>query len=137
MNVTELTGLELVRAWIHAENKRKEMQKELDDQKARVATLEEQALLYLTDEDLDGVKLEGKTVFIRTDRFASINKEDEETAFELLEKYGADFLIKTSVNANSLKGWVKEYIEEHGELPEDLKEVLNIFEKPRVRMRKA
>ena len=58
--------------------------------------------------------------------------------YQYLKDNGFGALVKETVNANTLSGWVKEQMEENDdELPEDLAEFINLYEKTAVGIRKA
>lgn len=53
---------------------------------------------------------------------------DDGLFFERLREAGLSDLIRESVNANTLQGAVSSLVEERGELPGGLEDVLNVYE---------
>ena len=56
--------------------------------------------------------------------------------FEVLRNEGLGDLIKETVNANTLSSSMKAYVEENGELSEDLAKCLNVYETYDIQKRK-
>lgn len=76
----------------------------------------------------------GKTFYIHTTTYVSTRKGSADLVREWLENNGHDSLVKPSVHASTLAGFVRE-IRKDSELPEELEALLNIYEKPEVRVR--
>jgi hypothetical protein len=66
---------------------------------------------------ITSIKAEGRTYFTRIDTYASLDAAKPDVAFKWIDEIGCDFLIKKTVNAQSLTREVKAYIEETGEIP--------------------
>lgn len=90
-------------------------------------------------EEVDGFKRGGKTFFPTTDFFASVRKEDKPAVLAWLKANGHPHMVKEDVNAASLKGLVKEFVDndEEGRLPEGLDGIVQTYTVPTVGMRKA
>ena len=56
--------------------------------------------------------------------------------FEVLREEGLGDLIKETVNANTLSSSMKAYVEENGELSEDLAKCINVYETFDIQKRK-
>lgn len=88
--------------------------------KLRKAELEtKEGILYAM---LEGVGITsfstgGYTYFARIDTYASVDAAKREAAFKWLKDLGYDYLIKETVNAQSLTAEVKKHIEETQETP--------------------
>jgi hypothetical protein len=65
--------------------------------------------------------------------YASCTKENEDKLFLFLDEQGRKDLIKTTVNAKSLSGFVKEIVEEGQTVPE----FISYYMKPQARLYKA
>ena len=71
-------------------------------------------------------------------------KRNEEKLKTYLKQNGAEWLIKETIPASSLRKWVKDIMEEQEEpvfnieqrIPEDLRELVNVYLKPVVSIRK-
>jgi hypothetical protein len=80
--------------------------------------LKEEAL-YATFEDvgITSFSTGGYTYFARIDTYASVDAAKRGAAFKWLRDIGYDYLIKETVNAQSLTAEVKKHIEETQETP--------------------
>jgi len=73
-----------------------------------------------------------------------ISSRNEEKLKTYLKQNGAEWLIKETIPASSLRKWVKDIMEEQEEpvfnveqrIPEDLRELVNVYLKPVVSIRK-
>lgn len=57
--------------------------------------------------------------------------------FEVLREQGLGDLIKETVNARTLQSTIRALVEEQGELPEELADVINVYEALDIKRRKA
>lgn len=66
---------------------------------------------------ITSIKAEGRTYFTRVDTYASVDAAKVDTAFKWIDEIGCDYLIKKTVNAQSLTREVKAFIESGGDTP--------------------
>ena len=125
----------IIKEWLDAERKRKAIEKDLDQQKTVVASLEEECLEYMGTEGIQSVKMDGATIYLRIDRYASLTEGG--AALDSLRIAGAGDLIKETINSQVLSSWAREQLDSFGELPACVEGHVQVTEKHRVRMRKA
>lgn len=105
---------------------------ELDAQtkklKAEFDALEPEVITYLEQEGLDRVTLDGRTVSIRRQLWASVNKENP-FALDILRDNGLEDFIEEKVNSQRISSYVREFEKNGQEIPEWCKEALNLTEK--------
>lgn len=113
---------------------------ELDAQtkklKAEFEALEPEVITYLEQEGLDRVTLDGRTVSIRRQLWASVNKENP-FALDILRDNGLGDFIEEKVNSQRISSYVREFEKNGQEIPEWCSEALNISEKFNVSIVKA
>lgn len=109
---------------------------------AAIETLGNRVIDDFSTRGVQSVSLEGSTFFISTRRFASIRKENRAQAIEILE--GAGLRDMLTVNAQTFASWYNEQVEaaaagalENDGLPVGLSELCEVYEKPRLSIRKS
>lgn len=60
------------------------------------------------------------TLYLRHDVFTSINAENKEKVYEWFRNHGASTLIVEHIHPQTLKAWVKETLENGGEIPMEI-----------------
>lgn len=143
---------ELLRALISLEREAKaaeEVAKELKSalQEMRVQVAERMAL-----DGCDGMKIDGVSVFPRTDLYATFRPDglDDEQVDELLARHGLEHLRKLTIHGGQFRSAMREIVNEAREaevdlavrdaveaLPEDLRPHVRIYEETRAMTRKA
>lgn len=75
----------------------------------------------LDEMGLDGAPITGiGRISLRAEVYASIVKDQKDEAYAWLAEHGHGALIKDTVNASSLKAWMKEQLANGEELPEEI-----------------
>ncbi|MBN9393067.1 MAG: hypothetical protein J0I20_33855 [Chloroflexi bacterium] len=97
---------------------------------------QERALEYFADNGLERARLDGMTIYHTSRAWVKVDL-DQEGVKEVLDRNGLGYLVKETVNTNSLSSWYSEQRELGTELSPELLEVLTISETPEVRVRKA
>lgn len=119
----------------------KDRKKALDDElkavNARIAEVEEQLASKMVEEEIQSFQRSGKTFYVTTKVFASAVPERKVELFAWLKDHGFGDMVTETVNANTLSAWVREQLEESESLPEGLEELVNVYEKTSVGIRKA
>lgn len=108
----------------------KQLNAELDVLDARLA----QAMI---DQETQSFSRAGKLYYIKTITRASAKAGEAENLYKWLKEHGAADLVKETVNAQTLTGYVKELLDETEDLPAGLGDLVNVYEKQTVAMRKA
>ena len=120
-----------------------QLKKELDELdaktkklKAEFDALEPEVISYLEQEGLDRVTMDGKTVSVRRQLWASVNKENP-FALDILRDQGLADFIEEKVNSQRISGFVREFEKNGQDIPTWCNDALNITEKFNVSVVKA
>ena len=112
---------------------------ELDDQlkrcKAELAEMEMRLVEKFAMEGISNVKVDGSTVSRRIEKHYSISPGHRAAVTEWARANGLDEMI--AVNSRSFGSWCRHEVEECGELPEDLRDKVQCYEKLSLRVLKS
>ncbi|NLW75522.1 MAG: hypothetical protein GXY18_03730 [Methanomicrobiales archaeon] len=112
---------------------------ELDAQtkklKAEFDAIETEVIGYLEQEGLDRVTLDGRTVSVRRQLWASVKKDP--FALDILRDNGLGDFIEEKVNSQRISSYVREFEKNGQEIPNWCNDALNISEKFNVSIVKA
>lgn len=97
---------------------------------------ERQLFELMISEDLEKFTYAGRTFRPEVKTYASIKAECKKEAFQWLRENGFGDLIKEQVNPQSLSSLYKE-LDENGELTEDFSQLLNVYQKQKIAVRKS
>lgn len=82
----------------------------------------------MLEDEITGIK-RGKFNYILQEKVKYSKKAgNDELFFDTLRENGLGDIIKETVNAQTLQSTIREVVEEDGELPETLAEVINVYE---------
>lgn len=123
----------LLRRYTELANELRTCSERAESLEAEIKPLQEALLEAYAENGLQRATLNGLTVFVRHDFFASKKAGvSTESLCETLVKCGCEYLVKTGYNANSLRAKVREWRDEGVEIPAPLAELLSVGEIPRV-----
>lgn len=91
----------------------------------------------MTDEETPLFNRQGRTLYLTTRTYASPAAGAKEQLYSWLKQNGYEDLVKETVHAQSLSSLAKEMLEESDDLPEDLKPLMNVFDKTSIGVRKG
>ena len=121
--------------------KLKEHKKRLDDEtksvNAMIEEVETQLAGLMVDQEMQNFTRNGRMFYLQTKTYARAVAERKQELYEWLKENGFGDLVYETVNTNSLAAFVREQLEEADELPEGLGELVNVYERTTVGMRKA
>jgi len=119
-------------------NQKQELEAATKTVTAELEEVEKQVIDNFVTAEVDSVKRNGKTYSLRNETFASAIAEEKDKLFNALRSNEAGELIQETVNANSLRAFVKELRENNnGEIPEWIVPYINVFEKTKISVRKG
>jgi predicted nucleic acid-binding Zn-ribbon protein len=91
----------------------------------------------MINEEIPKFDYNGQTFYIKTERFASAFPDKKLDLYQILKENGYSDLVQETVNASTLKAFVKEQIENNDDaLPEWLNGYVRVYEEPTVATRK-
>lgn len=123
------------------------MDAELKELKKERESLEEPLLEGMVDAGIQNLNVDGKTVYIRTQIWASAKDmtdpltgevigKDWDSALDAVRKCGHGELVETRINSQRLSALIRELDETEDGIPEILKENLAISEQTKLVVRK-
>ena len=124
--------------YIEQHRRRLELERELDETKAKLTSLEEEVLEQFTDLGVRSLNTKDgeHTVYLQKRTFASLIP-DKARAHSVMTSHGLGYMIKPSVNASTLASWVLEQEKENIPIPEEVQGVLNVTHKHFVRVKSS
>jgi hypothetical protein len=104
--------------------------------KEKVATLEAEVVIMMDNAGVSKMKVDGSTMYRKTDKYASIPTDTREAAFEWLKQHDLGALVKSQVNNRDLMAALKEI--DPDELPDQSVEhpIIKISKVERIGLRK-
>lgn len=114
-------------------DKKKELEDQLKDVKGQLDEEKDKLYKMMVDEECPVISRNGFRYSLQEkNRYSKLGDEKLAAAgvdfFEVLREEGFGDLITETVNANTLNSTMKAYVEENGELSEELAEVIGVFE---------
>lgn len=116
---------------------KKELESEIKALNAEIEETEAKLAELMLEEEMQNFTRNGRIFYLNTKVYASAVAERKAELYKWLKENGYGDLVYETVNANSLAAFVREQLEEADELPEGLAEMVNVFEKTTVGIRKT
>lgn len=118
-------------------DRKKALDEELKNVNTRIAEVEEELANKMLNEEIQSFQRSGRTFYVTTKIFANAVPERKSELFTWLKENGYGDMVTETVNHNTLSAFVREMLSETDQLPEGLEELVNVFEKTTVGVRKA
>jgi len=116
--------------------KKDKLEEETKAVNEQIEKTEYQLVQKMINEDTSKFTRHGRTFYLNVRTFASPNPGRKEELFNWLKGNGYGALVKETVNSQSLSSFTKELLEERDELPAGLDELINVYQKNMVAIRK-
>ena len=113
--------------------RKRELEEELKGISEERAAIEEQLLDKWAEEGVQNMRVNGMTVYLHRQLWASVKPDEKSRAIDIFEANGMKDML--SVNTQTLSAWVRE--QEEGGIPEAIKEILNTEERFAIRTRRS
>jgi hypothetical protein len=127
--------LEQVKQIVAIKNQMEELETQLKALKQQYDELEPQVIDYMTQEGLQRLTVDGRTVYVNRQIWASVDRTNP-LALEILRQNGLTDFIEEKVNGQRISAYVREYDKSGEDIPGWCNEALRITEKFSVGMRK-
>lgn len=114
-----------------------DLENQLKQVNAQIEEAEQALAQAMLAEEMQNFVRAGQMYYLTTKTYASPVAERKAELFQWLKANGYSDLVQETVNANTLAAFVREQLEEDDELPDGLGELVNVYEKTTVGMRKA
>lgn len=127
--------IEAARRVVALDNRKAELESELDEVKAERARLQEQLIDQMAEKGLQSLNADGRTVYIRREIWASAQDVSELSEFPATAAF-----VKPSVNGQTLSAYVRELPrddEDNPIVPEEIKDAVRVSVVHKIGSRKA
>lgn len=104
---------------------------------ADIEKVEAELVEAMLNEEMQKFDRNGQLFYLSTRTYASPVAQRAEELHRWLKNNGYEDLVKETVNANTLSAFVREQLKEAEQLPPALAELLNVYEKTGVSLRKS
>lgn len=128
---------ERLKRFTELEHRRRELKDEADRVNKEIAVLEEGILKDFEEAGMNSCRVNGLTVFLHAQTWAKARDGDYARACRALEAEGLGDMVQPRFNTNTLSAWVRERQAGGEELPEGLKDSIEVSEVFSVRTRKG
>lgn len=116
-------------------NQKKEIEEALKEINALITETEEQLVNLMIEEEMQNFTRNGKQFILTNRTYANAKAGMMPAVCEWMKDNGLADMVKESVHPQTLQAWVKETIDETGALPEELNELVNVYEKSGISIR--
>ena len=117
-------------------DRKKELEDELKEVNAEIAGTEEQLVSAMIEEEMQNFTRNGRQFILTNRTYANAKAGMMPAVCEWMKDNGLGDMVKESIHPKTLQAWVKEQIEEAGALPEELSELVNVYERSGISIRK-
>lgn len=115
---------------------KKELESEIKALNAEIEETEAKLVELMVAEEMQNFTRNGQMFYLQTKTYASAVAERKQELYEWLKNNGFGDMVVETVHPQSLAAFVKEQMDD-GELPQELAELVNVYEKTAVGIRKA
>lgn len=118
--------------------RKERLETELKDVNAQIEETDRALAAEMVANEIQNFVRGGRMFYLKTETYVSSVAERKSELIEWLKDNGYGSIVQETVHPRTLSATVKELMEENGdELPRDLAELVNVFEKTTVGLRKA
>lgn len=118
-------------------DEKRQRDEELKALNAEIEETQEKLVAAMVDEEMQNFNRAGNLFYLSTRTYASPQAGQQEALYDWLRKNGYGDLVRETVYAQSLSAFVKELLGEEDELPKELGELVKVYEKTGVGIRKS
>jgi len=131
MNTDEL------KRFVALEERRKQLEAEVDSIKAEAAELEGLLLPQFEQSGMERVAIDGRTVYVERKLWAKAKDGDKPSVCKALKRCRLGDYVEETFNTNSLSAYVRELDREGRQMPPSLVAVLDVSEVFKLRTRRS
>jgi hypothetical protein len=117
-------------------DRKKEIEEALKEINALITETEEQLVSAMIEEEMQNFTRNGRQFILTNRTYANAKAGMMPAVCEWMKDNGLGDMVKESIHPKTLQAWVKEQIEEAGALPEELSELVNVYERSGISIRK-
>ena len=113
------------------------LQDELKAVNAEIENVDRQLAEAMTWEELQSFSRDGRLFYLKTETYVSPTAGARPRLIEWLKENGFGDIVQETVHHRTLSATVREMLDEDDELPDGLEQLVNVFEKTTVGLRRA
>ena len=117
-------------------DQKKEIEEALKEINTLITETEEQMVAAMVEEEMQNFTRNGKQFILTNRTYANAKAGMMPAVCVWMKDNGLGDMVKESIHPQTLQAWVKEQIEEDGALPGELDELMNVYEKSGISIRK-
>jgi hypothetical protein len=117
-------------------DRKEEIEEALKEINALITETEEQLVSAMVEEEMQNFTRNGRQFILTNRTYANAKAGMMPAICDWMKGHELGDMVKESVHPQTLQAWVKEQIEEAGSLPEELSELVNVYEKSGISIRK-
>lgn len=137
MTQATATVFELADRLLDLRERKEQLSEQLKAVNAEIEEVDRQLSELMLAEEIQSFVRSGRMFYLKTETYASAVSDRKAELIEWLKEHGLGDIVQETVHPRTLSATVKEMLEEDDELPEELSELVNIFEKTTVGLRRA
>lgn len=137
MTQATATVFELADRLLDLRERKEQLSEQLKAVNAEIEEVDRQLAELMLAEEIQNFVRSGRMFYLKTETYASAVSDRKAELIEWLKANGLGDIVQETVHPRTLSATVKEMLEEDDELPEELSELVNIFEKTTVGLRRA
>lgn len=117
-------------------DQKKEIEEALKEINTLITETEEQMVAAMVEEEMQNFTRNGKQFILTNRTYANAKAGMMPAICDWMKENDLGDMVKESVHPQTLQAWAKERIEEDGALPGELDELMNVYEKSGISIRK-
>jgi len=117
-------------------DRKKELEDELKEVNSDITEIEERLVAAMVAEEMQNFTRNGKQFILTSRTYVSAKSGMMPAICDWMKGHELGDMVKESVHPQTLQAWVKEKMEGAGALPKELGEMLNVYEKSGISIRK-
>jgi len=126
-----------LKRFVALEERRHQLEAEVDTIKAEAAELESRLLPQFEQSGTERIAIDGRTVYVERKLWAKAKDGDKTAVCKALKRAHLGDYVEETFNSNSLSAYVRELDREERPLPPSLREVLEVSEVFKLRTRRS
>ena len=127
-----------VKSFVKKTQEKRKLEAKIKTMTSELRDIEERVITYFERQGLQNLRTEAGTAYLNRKLFASLNVNGDgtkEAAHAALRATGLDYMVKDTVNANTLSAHVRELDANGDELPDELQPHIKVSEVFRIGIR--
>src|SRR5690606_19577634 len=137
MTQATATMFELADRLLDLRERKEQLSELLKAVNAEIEEVDRQLSELMLAEEIQSFVRSGRMFYLKTETYASAVSDRKPELIEWLKANGLGDIVQETVHPRTLSAVVKELLEDEDELPGELAELVNVFEKTTVGLRKA